>query len=743
MRAHPAQLSFNAGELSPLLYGRHDLAKYANACRVMENALPTVQGPARRRGGMRFVASTKGDAKVWVRRFRFSRTQSYILEFGHLYIRLFANRAQLLTGATPIEVVTPYTSAQLNNEDGSFALSVAQDRDVLYIASGDHPVKELRRLGATDFSLVDFVTKNGPLQSLNANKTLRMYAAARTGSTVNVTASANYFTESMIGTFLRLGVENFTMPPWEPQKHFAEGDLIRSDGKTYIAASNVSLQVTGSRLPVHEEGRVLDGSGTVEIEEQTRPIGILWEYRDPGYGIGKIVSVSSPTVAVVSVVADMPYPDHVVGSGNATNVWRIGAWGAHAEYPRRVFFWNNRLCFFGRANFWMSVPREYDNFTPDIVGQVRADCAISDALPTTDAVRWAEAGDVVLVGTGAAEFVIMKQTEAEALGPNNIRAFQKSTYGSRALQPERVDDSVIMAQPSGRVVRQLRYEGDTGAYEAIEVTDLAEHIADDAIVDWAWQQEPDRVLWAVTASGNLIAATLDRRNDVYPWHRHPTRGLVESVCVIPSPDGKRDDVWLTVLRTIAGVPRRFVEVMDAGDERGRAQEDCFFVDAGLSYSGAPVTSVGGLQHLVGETVDVAANGAAHPPRVVSGDGTIELERPCTTVHVGLHSRYVVLPMPIESPTRQGSSQGKLKKVVRVGLRFDRTLGGKVGPSLERLDPLAFRYGHHPLGQAVPLYSGVIEPIPFEGDYELEGNIYIVQDQPLPMTLCAVLPELEQ
>lgn len=43
-RVTPILTTFNAGEWSPQLYGRVDLAKYGNACRRLENFIPLSQG---------------------------------------------------------------------------------------------------------------------------------------------------------------------------------------------------------------------------------------------------------------------------------------------------------------------------------------------------------------------------------------------------------------------------------------------------------------------------------------------------------------------------------------------------------------------------------------------------------------------------------------------------------------------------------------------------------------------------
>jgi hypothetical protein len=738
-RQHPAITSFNAGELSPLLVGRPDLAKYANGAKRMENMLPTVQGPAKRRGGSHFAAFTKADVKVWIGRFRFSRTQSYLLEFGPLYIRFYANRGQLLNAGTPVEVVTPYTADDLTNADGCFALDLEQSGDLVYIACAGHLPKVLMRTGATTWTFGDYVTKNGPLGDPNPDKALRLYASARTG-TVTVTASADVFTAEHVGAFLRLDVENFTIPPWEPQKEFEIGDLVRSDGKTYRANTGGGSphRVTGSKTPIHEEGIVLDGSGQT-VEDTPRPIGIEWEYRDPGYGIGRITAVTNATTATVAVQADTPYPDGAVGNTNPTNAWSLGAWGPHAEYPSHVFFWKDRLGFAGLRRFWLSVPGEYDNFARDIVGQVRADSSITRSLQTTQTIRWIAPTDALLAGTEGAEFIIRKSTETEPLGPANIDADEKSTYGSRALQPQRIGAAVFFAQPAGQRVRGALYDKDAGTYEAPDITVLAEHITRGVIVDWAWQQEPDRILWAVLSTGELIAATVERDQDVIAWHRHPTQGFVEAVNVMPSPDGTRDDVWLVVRRSIGGAQKRAVEWLDPGDEDGRAQSASYFVDCGLTYAGAPAATISGLSHLNGETVTVLADGGTHPPRVVA-NGSITLERPASVAHIGFGYRSLIETMPIEAGAQLGTAQGKTKRVHRVGIRFHRALGCQLGPRDNALAPVLFRYGRDPLGQAPPLFTGIHE-IDFEGDYEQDGVIVIVQDQPLPMTVCALMPEL--
>ena len=54
-KSSPILNAFNAGELSPEFKGRIDLEKFRKGCERLENFLPRIHGPARKRPGSRFV----------------------------------------------------------------------------------------------------------------------------------------------------------------------------------------------------------------------------------------------------------------------------------------------------------------------------------------------------------------------------------------------------------------------------------------------------------------------------------------------------------------------------------------------------------------------------------------------------------------------------------------------------------------------------------------------------------------
>jgi len=155
-RATWIQTGFNAGEWSPTLYGRVDLQKYRLALQLCKRYIPWVQGALTRCPGTEYIAAAKVTTKVRLQRFEFSTTQAYILEFGNNYLRFYTEGGQLLDAGSPYEVTTTYTEAELDD------MQFTQSADILYIVHPSHPPQELKRLGATSWTLTPVDFQDGP-----------------------------------------------------------------------------------------------------------------------------------------------------------------------------------------------------------------------------------------------------------------------------------------------------------------------------------------------------------------------------------------------------------------------------------------------------------------------------------------------------------------------------------------------------------------------------------------------------
>lgn len=719
MRAAPAQVAFNSGELSPKVAARVDQSVYATGCSVMENFIPAIEGPAVKRGGTRYIASTKtASQRAWFVRFEVDAQNAYMLEFGNLYIRIFWNRAVL---GAPLEVVTPYTSADLVNAAGGFAIDYVQSGDILYLACAGHAPRKLSRTAHTTWTLSTYSPTGGPFQDVNITATT-VYASAATG-VVTLTASAAIFTADLVGTLFYVEQKTvIDIEQWEPGKSITAGDVRRSGGKNYQA---VNTATTGTSTPTHTEGSVYDGDG-----------GVQWTFLEAGYGWVTITAAAGLT-ATATVLSRLP--GGCVTAGNATTKWAYGAWSSAEGWPDVVTFYLDRLVWMRGANWWMTVAGDYEVMEARDFGRQLTESAAFGVIPSRrgNRVLWAETLEVGLcVGTGADEWLIAPASKNEPFGPANASVNPLGVVGSRAISPLRLFDSVIFTQRSGKKLRDMRYVVGDGAVRA-DLNALAAHVLKAQVTWTAYTDEPFSAIWAGCADGTLAVAAYYPEQSVLGWSRVPIDGFVEHGQALPAPDGGSSDLWLIVRRTISGATVRHIEYMTLPLDEDGLKEDAFYVDCGITYTGAATTTITGLGHLEGKTVAILADGATHPTRVVSG-GQITLQRAASKVQVGLPFTARLATLDIEAGASNGTAQGKRKRITKMAVRLDRTLGGKVGPTSTKLETLQFRDAAVPMGQSPDLFTGD-KHTAWPGGTERFARAWFVHDDPLPATVLAFFP----
>lgn len=745
-RAAPITTSFDAGELSPLMEGRVDIAKFPNGCYKLENFLPLVQGPAVRRGGTRWVNPVKSaSGKSWLLRFQVSESISYMLEFGDRIIRFYANRGQLISGGVPVEVVTPYTFADLTAADGTCKLHAVQSADTMYLFHIGYKTRKLVRTAADAFSISEVDFSSGPFKKQNTTRTSTVQASGVTGS-VTLTASAGIFNAGHIGSLFYVESADLgSIKPWSVYQEVAVADRRRVDSRVYECTATGTVTTTGSAVtgtstPLHTDGKAWDGDGIDINNDQRGPIGVEWNYLHAGYGIVQITAVTDSTHAIGDVIGRLP--DDVVTV--TTWKWAHSLFSTVEGWPEHGAFWLERLVLARDRTLAGSVTGDFENFAAKDAGEVLADSAFVITLNARQINRilWMVESEQLVLGTNGDEWVVGPIQVNQAVGPGNIQARRRTSYGSRAVQPVEVGGKILFVQKGGRKVRDYQYDYSSDNYVSSDTTKLASHISRSGMVDMAYQQDPNSIVWGARSDGVLVGLTYDQelgRSDVYGWHLHPlVNGFVESVETMPSPDGTSDDLWMIVRRVINGQTVRYVEWLEPPLNDEQDQTDAFYVDAGLSYRGAPVSTVSGLGHLEGQTVDVLADGATHPQVMVSG-GKIDLQRAGSVIHVGLPAPAKLATMRLNAGAADGTAQGKTQRVTNVVARLHRTLGGKLGPDENNLDELQFRRPSMPMNQPPSLYTGDSEPVPWKGGYSSTQRIWYVNDQPLPATVVALMP----
>jgi hypothetical protein len=173
---------------------------------------------------------------------------------------------------------------------------------------------------------------------------------------------------------------------------------------------------------------------------------------------------------------------------------------------------------------------------------------------------------------------------------------------------------------------------------------------------------------------------------------------------------------------------------------------------------APVSVIGGLDHLNGSTVQVLADGGVQTPKLVI-DGCITLDTAASSVLVGLgFSAQLQTP---RFDAGQPTIQGRRKIVSGTTVRMLDSRGIMAGATWDSLTeikqrtfepmgtPIVFETGGQGVTQT-PFDGAPTAPSPLDyGDYRInldspwydDGIVCLQQSYPLPATILAVIPEI--
>jgi hypothetical protein len=156
-RVTVTQQNFTAGEISPRLYGRSDLARYMAGAKEITNGICLQHGGVKRRDGTLYVAEA-GSASCRLVKYVYTRTLSYCLEFGPEYIRFFTDSGMVLNDVnTQYQIETNYQASEL------YDLRFTQYGNYLFIAHPNHPLRQLERLADNAWLISNVRFLNNPV----------------------------------------------------------------------------------------------------------------------------------------------------------------------------------------------------------------------------------------------------------------------------------------------------------------------------------------------------------------------------------------------------------------------------------------------------------------------------------------------------------------------------------------------------------------------------------------------------
>ena len=198
--------------------------------------------------------------------------------------------------------------------------------------------------------------------------------------------------------------------------------------------------------------------------------------------------------------------------------------------PSSVTFFEQRLVFAGTNNnpqsLWFSVAGSYESFA---TGTNATDAMIyTIASNQVNAIRFLSNQTQLLIGTIGGEFIATSGTNSEPITPTNIQITRQTNYGSANVDAIQIANVTMFLQRAKRKVREMVYNYEVDGFIAPDMTILAEHITQGGITSFAYQQEPDSILWATRADGTLLGLTYQRNEKVVVWHRHILGGFSDS-----------------------------------------------------------------------------------------------------------------------------------------------------------------------------------------------------------------------
>ncbi len=721
-KAYIMQNAVNGGEISDhVALGRIDIQKYNSSVALMRNMFARSQGGASRRSGTRFICEAKhSDSTACLIPFQFNTEQAYVLEFGDKSMRV------LKDGGI---VVIPGPELLIN---GGFATDVsswiALNSAVLTSVAGgsEENCLELKEGGADEpgYSQV---------------------AAIEAGSSYSVEWNIKKGT-----------IDEFKLVLWDVtnDKAIFSSVWTKEESEEFVAYEQTFLAPTGcTSVDIRIFSRAVSGSGDTILFDSFSLVqtDIIYEIETP-YTEEQVHELRFTQSADILYLAHKDHPprklirtDHAEWTFETIVFTAKPAdWSDENGYPTITTFYEQRLGFAAapsrRQTIWLSKIDDYEDFgksSPLVDGDA---CTYTLSADQVNAILWMKSGRRLLIGTSGGEWWLDGKTDSEPITPTSVKTRRETAWGSHTVDALCIGDMVLFVQRDGYTIREQGYTLDKDGYSAKDINVLARHLFEGKKVkSWTYQQSPDSLVWVCMDDGSLVGITYFKEHDVIAYHRHDLggNGFVESVASIPG--DSFDEVWLLVRREINGEIVRYIERFDPPFS-GTTAKDAFFVDSGLSYEGAPVSVLYNLDHLEGATVQILADGTVHPEKVVVNGG-ITLDYPSSAIHVGLGFQSDLMTLPVEVPTQTGTAQGRTKKILSTTLRLYQSLGVKAGDTADRLETQRFTKTVSPLDETPALVTGdfKLEGI---GTYGTNGQIYLRQDSPLPLTVEAYIHHVE-
>jgi len=757
------QPSFTAGEISPDLYSRKDLAKYQVGVRLLENMYVHAYGGVSNRPGLKFMSRVKNSTKITrLAKFEAADDQAFLIEEGDLYFRYFYRGGAVVDGlGDRVETVTPYASTDISD------LYTAQSNDVLTIVHPNFRPRELRRTAPTVWDLsaeLDFSPSATAPVSLS-----QVTTEGYTGYSSDKLPQAYVY---RVSTLASNGEES------KPSVTVASDDLVFGFEKNYVDLSWPAVAgATGYNVYKRENG-VYGFIGYTDGDVTFRDDGI------------------QPSFADGPITARDPFNSGV------------------NNRPSVVSFCQQRRVFAATLNnpqtIWMTASGNFSSM--QVSKPAKDDDAVTFTLAAQkkqDIFHMVAIEKGLIVFTRSGEWRVTGR-DGDVITPSSILPEPQSFYGSSSvLKPIIAGEQLLFVPSSEKAVLEMEYSIQIDRYHANNLALLANHLFKDrSIIAWDYASKPNGIIWCVMSDGTALSLTYLKEHDVWGWGRHSTKGQFLDVCVVP--EGSIDTAYFIVGRLENNVYKKNIEYLP---QRSVSQVSAFYVDAGLTYregqsftvtdniskvtlpahgysngdeiqitgwnylnpdgdvvgslsgryivstattntfiptqDGVPVDiaqfapyyfdapatallctdTVTGLTHLEGRAVVCLCDGIVYEGKAVTA-GSVSFDRSFANIHVGLPYTSTIYTLDMVNP--QANTVGIKRAIPRAFIQVADSRGFMFGPTPDKVWAYEGRTDEN-YDEPERLHSAIIL-CEWVQDWEEETAAAVIQTQPLPLTV---------
>ena len=662
------QSSFTMGEFDPLVKGRVDITQYQSGLEKATNIVCIPQGAIERRPGQQFLLDVSSDLGG-----------SFTAQQG---IRLI-----------------PFEFSSVD----SFMLVF-----VKLSTSSSNNAKM-------------FVYRQGVLQT-NINSSGNNFLTISLG---DISFDAITFTQSADTLILM-------------HEDLAPLSIVRGANNTTWTASTISLtspKFAFTKSVSEPSGDItpssIDGTATISASASIFASGNVNQYINVKNGFGRARIVEFVSATSIKVNVEIPFFN--------TSAISAGSWELEAGYedvfsstrgfPKTGVFHEGRLYFGGSK----SLPNAlFGSKVSDFFNFLEAEGLDDDAIfailssDSVNAITGIRSGrDLQIFSTGNEFFV--QQSEGQPITPGNLTIKAATSSGSKPnIMPVSVEGGTIFLQRSGKALREFLFSDAELSYQSNNISLLSSHLLKSPVkiaFRRATSTDDGDLLMIVNGTdGSMAAYSIHRSQKVVAPSEFITDGTYEDCAV------DIDDIYVIVKRTINSNTKHYIERLD--DDR--TTDASFQLFDGSSDGNKPTsTTVSGLSHLEGKTVECVRDDIFLGEKTVSS-GQITIDQvPTTYVEIGLHHDVLAKTLPAEPRLASGTMVGRKKRIVAVSPVLNQTQNIAINGNEVSLKQFPYT-----LDSSETSFTGRKRVTPLLG-YDEEAQISITQTKPLFFTLLSL------